>query len=430
MQLTIYRGTHEIGGSCIEIATDNTRVILDVGLPLVDADRAPFDPTSIRGKSVEDLIAAGTVPRVPGLFTDGTPPAAILLSHNHLDHTGLLHLTDSGIPVYASSGTSKMMLASAVFSWQHELDRTRHREVVSGRPFEVGDLRVTAFAVDHSSFGSMAFLVEGEGKTILYSGDIRNHGRKPGMMRDLLAAAKKQPVDVLVMEGTHFGPGRAKGPNEHELQEEIERYIKSARALVLATFSPIDVDRLVTYYKATQRAGKTLVVDGYAAFILHLVSSEAGIPRPTREAGIRVYFNAAFQRKAVKKLEDQFAAARIELDEVLGAPARHVMVFRPSMTDLDFGGTLPRQSRVMYSYWKGYLEREQWRELQDHVKAVDGDFIAVHASGHIYRDDLIAFVRQVSPQIVVPCHTFAPDAFGEYFPNVRVLQDGEAYQIS
>ena len=64
------------------------------------------------------------------------------------------------------------------------------------------------------------------------------------------------------------------------------------------------------------------------------------------------------------------------------------------------------------------LERQQWRELQDHVKAVDGYFIAVHVSGHIYRDDLIAFVRQVSPQIVVPCHTFEPDAFGEHFPNL------------
>lgn len=413
MRLIIYRGTHEIGGSCIEIATDTTRIILDVGLPLVDADREPFDPMSIRGKSVEELIADGTVPKVPGLFTEGTPPAAILLSHSHPDHTGLLYLTKPEIPVYASSGTSKMMLAGAVFSWHHELDRSRHREVFSGETFEVGNVRVTPFAVDHSSFGSMAFLVEGEGKTVLYSGDIRSHGRKPGMMRDLLAAVKKRPVDVLVMEGTHFGPGRARGPSEFELQDEIEGHIKSAKGLVLAT----------------QRAGKTFVVDGYAAFILHLVSSQPGIPKPKREAGIRVYFNAAFKKKAVKNLEDRFEDARIELDEILATPAKYVMVFRPSMQDLDFGGALPSQSRVLYSYWQGYLEREQWRELQDHVKAVEGDFIAVHASGHIYRDDLIAFVRQVSPRIVVPCHTFEPDAFGEHFPNIRVLQDTQPLQI-
>ena len=100
------------------------------------------------------------------------------------------------------------------------------------------------------------------------------------------------------------------------------------------------------------------------------------------------------------------------------------------MQDLDFGGSLPSQSRVLYSYWKGCLERPQWRELQDHVKAVGGDFIAVHTSGHIYRDDLITFVRGVSPRIIIPCHTFEPDAFADHFPNVRVLQDGEPYQIS
>ena len=120
VQLTIHRGTHEIGGSCIEIATDTTRIILDVGLPLVDADREPFDPTSIRGKSVEDLIAVAPCPGCPACSPRGRRRLAILLSHSHPDHTGLLHLTDSGIPVYASSGTSKMMLASAVFSWQHD----------------------------------------------------------------------------------------------------------------------------------------------------------------------------------------------------------------------------------------------------------------------------------------------------------------------
>jgi len=35
MKLIIHRGTHEIGGSCVEIETDKTRILIDFGMPLV-----------------------------------------------------------------------------------------------------------------------------------------------------------------------------------------------------------------------------------------------------------------------------------------------------------------------------------------------------------------------------------------------------------
>ena len=34
MTLTIHRGTHEIGGSCVEIRTDKTKILIDLGMPL------------------------------------------------------------------------------------------------------------------------------------------------------------------------------------------------------------------------------------------------------------------------------------------------------------------------------------------------------------------------------------------------------------
>lgn len=40
MQITIYLGTNQIGGSCIEVATTRSRILLDLGMPL------DFDPQS------------------------------------------------------------------------------------------------------------------------------------------------------------------------------------------------------------------------------------------------------------------------------------------------------------------------------------------------------------------------------------------------
>src|SRR5206468_9847085 len=119
------------------------------------------------------------------------------------------------------------MLAAAVFAGQKELDRSRFREVVSQTPVQVGDCRITPLAVDHSIYGSVAFLIEAEGKAVLYSGDFRNHGRKPGMIRDLLDHLKKNIVDVLICEGTHFGSDKEQGLTEYELEEQITDLTRS-----------------------------------------------------------------------------------------------------------------------------------------------------------------------------------------------------------
>ncbi len=34
--IVTHRGTHQIGGSCIEIATEKSRILLDFGMPLQD----------------------------------------------------------------------------------------------------------------------------------------------------------------------------------------------------------------------------------------------------------------------------------------------------------------------------------------------------------------------------------------------------------
>jgi ribonuclease J len=430
MKLTIHRGSKEIGGSCIELTTATTRLVLDLGLPLVDSKRDPFDGRAALVKPLDDLKAAKVVPAVPGLFdTDNSPPDAILLSHAHLDHAGLLHLSRPTVPIYATKGTSKAMLAAAVFAGQKELDRERFREVVSRQSFQAGDCRITPLAVDHSIFGSVAFLVEAGGKVLLYSGDLRNHGRKPGMMRDLLEQVKERPVDVLVMEGTHFGSDKEQGITEFELEEKVVELIQTAPALVLASFSALDLDRLVTLYRSAQRTGRIFVADAYTAFVLHLVGSEAKVPRPTRENGIRVYFNRSFERRNIENLQAKFRPDRIELSEVLDEPKRHLMVFRPSMTDLDFGGRLPHRCRCLYSYWKGYLVKPDWVELQAQLAQAEGDFIPAHTSGHIYIADLIAFVKAVAPGKVVPVHTFEPQAFRDHFDNVQLLDDGQLVEV-
>ncbi len=434
MRITIHRGTHEIGGNCIEIATDNTRIILDIGMPLFNKDREPHDSGALRRQTTEELRRSGILPLVPGLFDTNAPmPDAILISHAHEDHTGLIRHSRNEIPVYAGVGTSKMMLAGAKFAGQPQLPRERHREIYAGQPVQIGDFRVTAFSVDHSIYGSQAFLIEAEGKTVLYSGDLRLHGRKPGMHKALIEAVKDRAINVLLMEGTHIGHTEYHGANEYELEEEIVRHIQSTPGLVLASFSPQHVDRLVGFFRATKKSNRIFVADAYTAFVMHLIASETSIPRPESSEQVRVFFPKFFEETYRKKnLETYFSLmspARIGMKEIRTDPSRFVMLFRPSMLESDFNSLLPEGSRCLYSRWSGYLDQPDWQPVKEALARINGDLREAHTSGHIHYGDIIDLVSQVRSKIVIPIHTFEPEKFQAFSPNTRLLNDGEAIQL-
>jgi ribonuclease J len=433
MRLTIHRGTNEIGGNCVEVCSSSTRIILDVGMPLFGANREPFDDRTIRGKSSEELLEAGILPKVEGLFAEGPAPKAIFLSHAHMDHTGFLPHTRPEIPVYATTGTSKMMSAGGIFANQVEIPRERHKKLIPGKTRRIGNLRVTTFAVDHSVFGSSAFLVEGGGKTILYSGDLRLHGRKTGMAKAMLAALKGKTIDVLLMEGTHLGGNRAKGPSEYDLEKEIATHVASSKSLVLASFSPQHVDRLVGFIKASQRTHRTFVADVYTAYVLHLIETETKTPPPIKSEGIQVfypkYFLSSFERKNLQKIHGMFQEDAISLDQIRSDPAKCLMVFRPSMLESDFNWQLPPGALCLYSRWEGYLDQPEWQETEKRLKAVGGNRKTLHTSGHIQEDDIARFVDEVAPRAVIPMHTFEPERLGDLCERVHRLENGQQYEV-
>jgi ribonuclease J len=418
MKLIIHRGAKQIGGSCLEVATASTRLILDVGLPLDDLAAPAALPS--REPATHETISE--------VFTRSPDVAAVLISHAHADHTGLLHLAPSGVPIFLSKGTSKMMLAGSVYANQPDAPRERQRVLELRSPQQIGDITVTAFPVDHSAFDAQAFLLEADGRRVLYSGDLRLHGRKPGMARTLIDAMRNKPVDALVMEGTHFSDDRHPGLSEVQLEDAIFEDVRSAPGLVLAAFSPMHVDRLVTFYKATRRAGRIFVVDHYAAFIFFLVSTQARIPKPERGAGIRVFLPK--RRKRVTKLEERYGHNLIYLDEILNKPADYVMPFRPSLLEGDFAAGGSAGARCIYSYWHGYLQKPDWQHVQAAVAASGGQFVQRHTSGHIHAGDIVRFVEAIQPRYVVPIHTTRPEEFQRHFPNALLLKDGECWNIA
>jgi ribonuclease J len=98
MRVCIHRGAEQIGGSCVEIEAKGSRIVIDLGLPLdaVDVDAALLPP--VRGLLVAD----------PSLL-------AVVLSHGHRDHWGLLPLIRADLPVILGEATHRILSAAAFF---------------------------------------------------------------------------------------------------------------------------------------------------------------------------------------------------------------------------------------------------------------------------------------------------------------------------
>lgn len=286
--------------------------------------------------------------------------------------------------------------------------------------------------MDHSAFDAYALLIEANGQRLLYSGDFRAHGRKAWAF-DTFISDPPVSVDVLLMEGTTIGREDDIAPlSEDRLEDDISASISETEGIVLACFSAQNIDRLVTFYRATLRAGRTFVADAYTADILNRLGKST-LPDPTSGSSrMKVFLPQRQKIRIVRSkrfdLVEPFRHNRVYGSDIGATPSQWVMIFRSSMmADAEGIGALPG-GRVIWSLWPGYLDRDG-PDLRSWTKAHDMSFAIHHTSGHAHLADLTRFVDGVGARRLVPIHTKQPHRYSELFANVIPSQDGQWSEV-
>ena len=391
MKIIVHRGTHQIGGIAVECRTDKTRILIDMG------DELSLDPDFV---SVPLHISGVT-------DTNGTCDA-VLFTHYHGDHIGQLNRIRSDIPLYTGELEKDIMLMTAEHSY-HKNDKLCDRiktihTYKAGIPFMVGDIRITPYSIDHSAIDSYMFLIEGDGKRVLHTGDFRLHGfRGKGILKLLDKLIQK--VDVLLIEGTTLSRRVDTEPmTEAELQQKVKEYIQQYK-YVFVMCASTNLDRICAMSKAVPR-GKYFICDQYQKDLLDLVEQRWGHYSPLyREIKKTVY-----GKNILSKLQERGFLMMV----------RDNRNFRRIISEFDRD-----QSIMLYSMWDGY--RTKSHSTIPTFLSLAGRWESLHTSGHASHKDIRMVIEKVNPDIIIPIHTEVPDILQTLCldRNIVISEDGE-----
>jgi len=291
----------------------------------------------------------------------------------------------------------------------------------------VGPFGVTPFLVDPSVRDASAILVEADGVSALYVGDLR-----AGILDKLLLAPPPR-VDLLLMEGATIGSAtNADGfATERDFEDQFAAIFRQTKGMPLVWCSPQNVDRIVTIYRACLRTERQFIVDQPTADMLRSAVVPTAVPQEVWE-GIRIFATPGEKRPrraAASAKAEGNAAPNLSSSDLADAASTSVMLFRPGMMrDLEQANCLAH-ARLIFSMWSGYLEYEnsnpvlEW--LDRHAIPLD----QFHTSGHAALIELVELRRAFAAAPVVPIGRH-PERFAVLFGKVEHRAVGEWWLVT
>jgi ribonuclease J len=346
---------------------------------------------------------------------------ALFLSHAHADHYGFLDLLPEGTPIYATEETFAMLALDGILG-DDPTDHLKKHPLKSEQSCEMADIKVTAYIIDHSAYGACAYLIECDGKRILYSGDIRLNGVKGVLYKNL-----PKGVDYLLLEGTNVLRAKS-NPTEREIENQfVEAFNEAPDALHLVWCSAKNIDRICALLRACKRCGKTLVIDPYTANVLAAVAGlNPKIPTITTAEQMKVYFPPRLTTRLTERNKDQYIYSlnpkqnKVSYDDFARSPEKYVMLVRPTVLTY-LQRIKAAHIRLIKSIWGGYWDEPNTERFRSWVEEHCEQVKDIHSSGHADTKSLQRIVEHIRPQTIIPIHTDSPSSFGKIFSESHIL---------
>jgi len=222
IRITILGGGRQVGRSCLLLSTPQTKVLLDCGINVAGRGKEKFPYLDVSEFKINELDA-------------------IILSHAHLDHSGLIpYLVKMGYagPIYMTAptrdisallaldfiGVAYKQAAAPLFSSTDIKEMVKHticldyNEVTDIAP----DMRITFYNAGHALGSALTHINVGNGAhNLVYTGDF-----KFDRTRLLDRAISNFPrIETMIIESTYGGKNNIL-PSRKEAEDQLINTIK------------------------------------------------------------------------------------------------------------------------------------------------------------------------------------------------------------
>lgn len=503
--ITVYDGNDTIGGNKIYVEENGKGLFLDFGANLHNYDKffQPYiQPRAYRG--IHDLWLLNLIPHLNIYRKDLIPIdldvtsapkldiKAVLLSHVHMDHYGNIGFLDENIPVVASSFTFSLLKGLqdsytpnagseviyinkrkphppderlltrgdnygrdliATDSYNENLEHFLWQASRKRGGIEKGELSllkesdlpfsVTPYETDHSVYGSIAYILEGE-HSIAYTGDIRLHGEREMQSKHFIDSAKNS--EILIIEGTRL-TGENIFDSENVVLDYCRRAIDISKGLVIADFSNRNLERLELFKQIASKTNRQLIIAARDAYLLYALEI---VDMVDHLEDILVYHRPMtrppFWETSI--LQDKKRPNYITNEDIKDNPDGYILCF--SFGDvMNFLDITPVRGIYIYSSPGAFKTEQEFDFIRlnrwlksygirpygfkiDKVKGRERPSFTrgFHASGHASENELEWIIDRIDPDIIIPVHTENSDWFREHFKDkAKILKKGEKLDL-
>ena len=391
MKLIFHGGAYEVGKSCVELVSSKGSFLLDAGLKLTHKGTVyPEVPKNIK--------------YVKGVF----------ISHAHLDHTGALPLFENNglnCPIFSTATTKD--IARILLRDSFKVGRITHQHLGYSkrdikdileltRRIKVHEIG-TYEGIDYEYFqnghipGSVSILLNVDGKSILYTGDIKNTDTK------LMSAADTNypDIDVLICESTY---GNREHPSrestEKEFVEEVKRTLKGGGSVIIPSFAVGRAQEILMVI-ANKRLNVPIFLDGMAVRVTQSILNNPASVRNSVELQ-----NAFDSVTKVTSQNTRFSAIR---KQAVYITTSGMLDGGPALFYIKNLGHNPKNSILLTGY---QAEESNGRSLldtgeikiDDHKFKVNSKVTHFDFSAHAGQADIKRLVRKVNPSKLIFMH--------------------------
>jgi len=470
MEITCYGGINRIGGNKILVEDNGTKIFLDFGMNFEEHSMyfTEYMPPR-KCNCIKDFIHLGLLPDLKGIYRrdyckhmgldckKDNEVDGVLISHAHMDHVGYVHFLRKDIPIHVSSETKAIMemfsrigpsgfeeFTSFKPSFQlipkktgdgmkrrdarDGVEKRDVRKFEFGNKFKIGNLEIEPCRVDHSLPGATGYIIYTSKGPLVYTGDLRFHGRHSDWSNDFVKKSSDAEPVVMLSEGTRINEKEAK--TEGYVQEESTKYIQGKKGLAIANFPIRDIERLLTFYSTAIANKRKLIIEYRQALLLDLLRQHGvkDIPKSTDE-NIRVFYakkswglvgRTDFPDDQIEKDYETWERTYFSMENIIDAKeiSKHQKDYVMFMNYYQLNNLIDIKPidgsvhiRSICEPFSEDMELDQKRI--DNWLRLFGLYPEqrIHSSGHACGPAIFEMIKKTNPKTLLPIHTVNPIAF-------------------